>query len=68
MTNVPAVLPDSQDIKQFLLESMVRHVYNKEVIDDSQDGFTTGKLCLMNLVVFYDMIKALVNGKNGKND
>ncbi|KAJ7417796.1 rna-directed dna polymerase from mobile element jockey-like [Willisornis vidua] len=28
---------------------------NKEVIDESQHGFSESKLCLMNLVAFYDV-------------
>ncbi|CAM5161489.1 unnamed protein product [Natator depressus] len=48
-------------MEQVLKESILKHLEERKVIRNSQHGFTKGKLCLTNLIAFYDKITGPVD-------
>lgn len=56
LTSLPSNITE-----QIFLETTLRHTINREVMGDIQHGFTKGKSCLKNLVVFCNGVIGLVS-------
>ena len=48
-------------MEQIILSEITRHVHGIQGIRPSQHGFMKGRLCLTNLISFYDWVTRLVD-------
>ena len=59
--SVSLTLTPGKVTEQLILETICRHMNNKQIIRNSQHGFTKGKSLLTNLITFYDEMTGLVD-------
>mgnify|MGYP001857176640 CR=1 FL=1 len=48
-------------VEKILMETMLRHVEDREVTQESHHGFTDGKSCFINLETFHGGVTASMN-------
>lgn len=51
----------SEEVMEVLLETISKHVKDRKVFRNSQDGFTQGESCLTNLLAFYNEVTTLID-------
>ncbi|GAB0179914.1 mitochondrial enolase superfamily member 1 [Grus japonensis] len=57
----PSDLGVGKIIEDIILSAIIRHIQDNQVIRPSQYGFMKGKVCLTNLIPFYDKMIHLVD-------
>lgn len=48
-------------MEKLTLDTIARHMKSKKIIKSNHHGFTQGKLCLANLISFFNEITSLMD-------